>query len=135
MSKKKPTGQDQWVDPDDASLLTKEMLDNAEVFDGDVFVRRGRGRPKSGATKEQISVRIDRDVLAELRKAGPGWQSQISPLLRRILGLDVAQSTDQEDTVPRAEIAPAQEESSVKSTRLELVHDADKIPAEFKTPD
>jgi uncharacterized protein (DUF4415 family) len=63
------------------------MLANAEVFEGDTFIRRGRGRPKSGAAKEQISVRLDSDVLAKLREAGPGWQSQINALLRRALGI------------------------------------------------
>jgi len=129
MGRKKPTGQDQWIDPDDAPPLTKEMLDHAEVFDSDTFMRRGRGRPKSAAAKEQISVRIDRDVLAKLREAGPGWQSQISPLLRRTLGLDTASPADQEDMMSKAEIASAQDEGLVKSRNLKLVHsksDADK---------
>jgi len=52
---------------------------------GNAFVRRGRGRPKSATTKEQISVRLDPDVLAALRAAGPGWQSQINVLLRQAL--------------------------------------------------
>lgn len=129
---KKQTGRDQWIDPDDAPLLTKEMLDQAEVFDGDTFVRRGRGRPKSAAAKEQISVRIDRDVLTKLREVGPGWQSQVSSLLRRALGLDDRQYADEEDTIPEAEITSAQEEGQTKSTKLELVHDADKIPTGSK---
>jgi hypothetical protein len=48
-------------------------------------VRRGPGRPKSAAPKEQISVRLDQDVLAKLREAGPGWQSQVNALLRQAL--------------------------------------------------
>jgi uncharacterized protein (DUF4415 family) len=46
-----------------------------------------RGRPKSAATKEQISVRLDPDALTALRAAGPGWQSQIDVLLRQALGM------------------------------------------------
>jgi uncharacterized protein (DUF4415 family) len=87
MPTKKPPGSDDWVDPDDAPRLNADMLANAEVFEGDTFIRRGRGRPKSGAAKEQISVRLDSDVLAKLREAGPGWQSQINALLRRALGI------------------------------------------------
>ncbi len=60
------------------------------MFHGDTFVRRGRGRPKAAAVKEQISVRLDPDVLAKLREAGPGWRSQINALLRRALKIDVA---------------------------------------------
>jgi uncharacterized protein (DUF4415 family) len=77
----------EWNDPDDAPELTEAMLDDAEWFHGNTFIRRGRGRPKSDAAKEQISVRLDPDVLAKLRAAGPGWQSQINTLLRQALGL------------------------------------------------
>ena len=88
MRKKKSAGSADWSDPEDAPELTAELLARAEVFEGETFVRRGRGRPKAGATKEQISVRLDPDVVAKLREAGPGWQSQINVLLRRGLGLE-----------------------------------------------
>jgi uncharacterized protein (DUF4415 family) len=88
MTTKKRSGVAEWVDPDDAPPITDAFFNQAEVFHGNTFVRRGRGRPKSDATKEQISVRLDPDVLAKLREAGPGWQSQINAMLRRALGLD-----------------------------------------------
>lgn len=87
MPRKKNAGSADWTDPDDAPELTVDMLDNAEVFDGDRFVRRGRGRPKADTVKEQISVRLDPDVIAKLREAGPGWQSRLNDLLRDALGL------------------------------------------------
>ena len=90
MPTRKPAGSADWADPDDAPELTEQMLAEAEVFEGDTFVRRGRGRPKSGAAREQISVRLDPDVLARLRAAGPGWQSQINTLLRQALRMDEA---------------------------------------------
>ena len=85
MPTKKQAGSAKWVDPDDAPELTAEMLARAEVFQGDTFLRRGRGRPKSAAVKQQISVRLDPEVLAVLRAAGPGWQSRINDLLRQAL--------------------------------------------------
>lgn len=85
MQTKKSVGSAKWTDPDDAPELTTQMLDRAETFTGDAFVRRGPGRPKLAAPKEQISVRIDADVLAALRSAGPGWQSQINDLLRQAM--------------------------------------------------
>ena len=87
MPTKKQTGSAEWIDPDDAPELTAAMLARAEVFQGDSFVREAprRGRPKSAATKQQISVRLDPDVLAALRAAGPGWQSRINDLLRHAL--------------------------------------------------
>jgi uncharacterized protein (DUF4415 family) len=89
MPTKKPTGSAEWIDPDDAPELTAAMLARAEVFQGDNFVRQAtaprRGRPKSAAAKQQISVRLDPDVLVALRAAGPGWQSRINDLLRHAL--------------------------------------------------
>ena len=75
----------EWTDPDDAPLLTPAMLDQAEVFHGDRFIRRGRGRPKADVTKEQITLRLDADVLAKLREAGPGWQTRVNDMLRKAL--------------------------------------------------
>ncbi len=87
MPTKKQAGSAKWTDPDDAPPLTADMLERAETFEGDVFIGRGRGRPKTGAAREQISVRLDADVVAKLREAGPGWQSQINVILRRALRL------------------------------------------------
>ncbi len=94
MPTKKPSGSAIWTDPDDAPVLTAAMRDRAEMFDGNVFVRRGRGRPKTGAAREQISVRLDPDVVAKLREAGPGWQSQINAMLRMALGIGATSDKD-----------------------------------------
>ena len=51
-------------------------------------VRRGRGRPSTGKARELLSLRLDQDVVAKLREFGPGWQSQVNPMLRTALGLD-----------------------------------------------
>jgi uncharacterized protein (DUF4415 family) len=87
MQEKNENSPAEWTDPDDAPELTDEFFADAEYWHGDTFVRRGRGRPKSLMAKEQISVRLDPDVLAKLREKGPGWQSQINVLLRCALGL------------------------------------------------
>ena len=78
--------------PLDAPILTKAQARDVEVFRGDVFVARRPGRPPTGHAKEQISVRLDPDVLAVLRRAGPGWQSQINTLLRTALKLDLPEN-------------------------------------------
>ena len=46
-------------------------------------LRRERGRPKSDTTKEQITLRLDRDVLEKFRSTGEGWQSRINAALRK----------------------------------------------------
>ncbi|HEY9056910.1 MAG TPA: BrnA antitoxin family protein [Aurantimonas sp.] len=37
--------------------------------------------------REQVSLRIDRDVLAHFQEEGPGWQDRINAALRRSAGL------------------------------------------------
>lgn len=48
--------------------------------------KRGRGRP-AGRTKAVVSISLDKDILALLRAAGPGWQSRLNALLRAAMGL------------------------------------------------
>jgi uncharacterized protein (DUF4415 family) len=36
--------------------------------------------------KEQVSLRIDRDVLDYFQEGGPGWQDRINEALRKIAG-------------------------------------------------
>jgi uncharacterized protein (DUF4415 family) len=93
MRAKKSVGSNEWTDPDDAPKLTAALVANAEMFEGDRFVRRGPGRPKATVTKEQINVRLDHDVLVRLREGGPGWQSRINAILRKALALDAPAGT------------------------------------------
>lgn len=86
MNARQPASSADLADQDDAPELTAEWLEGAEEFEGNQFVRR-RGRPRSGFRKEQISVRLDPDIVAKLREAGPGWQTAINTLLRRALDL------------------------------------------------
>ncbi|WP_157267582.1 BrnA antitoxin family protein [Azohydromonas aeria] len=44
--------------------------------------RRRRGRPAGSGTKEQVALRVDRDVLAAFRAGGPGWQTRMNDALR-----------------------------------------------------
>lgn len=36
--------------------------------------------------REQVSLRIDQDVLEHFRATGPGWQDRINEILRRAMG-------------------------------------------------
>jgi uncharacterized protein (DUF4415 family) len=113
MEKNNEAGATEWVDPDDAPEITEDFFEQAKVFHGDTFVRRGRGRPKADVTKEQISVRLDPDVLAKLRQAGRGWQSQINALLRDALGMP--KPTGAEET-PQQWISPGRVAERYRST-------------------
>ena len=47
------------------------------------LVKRGRGRP-AGSDKEQVTLRLDREVLDRFRAGGPGWQTRMNEALRRV---------------------------------------------------
>jgi uncharacterized protein (DUF4415 family) len=56
-----------------------------EVLPPEVIAAFGKnrgGRPK-GSNKEQVSLRLDKDVLDKFRATGPGWQTRINEALRR----------------------------------------------------
>jgi uncharacterized protein (DUF4415 family) len=46
------------------------------------LARRARG-PQKAPTKQLVSLRLDRDVLAHFRRYGAGWQSRINTTLRK----------------------------------------------------
>ena len=40
------------------------------------------GRPKAEAPKEQVTLRLDKDVIAKFKAGGAGWQTRINAVLR-----------------------------------------------------
>jgi uncharacterized protein (DUF4415 family) len=63
-------------DPEDFDV-SKEGVEAALA----ARTRRRVGRP-SGSNKEQVALRIDKDVLARFRATGAGWQSRMNDALR-----------------------------------------------------
>jgi len=53
-------------------------------------IRRYRGQrgPQKSPTKELISLRVDRDVVAAYRARGSGWQQQANDALRAYMSRD-----------------------------------------------
>jgi uncharacterized protein (DUF4415 family) len=49
-------------------------------------VRLGRP-PERGVAKEQVTLRLDPDVIERFRAGGPGWQGRINGVLRKAMGL------------------------------------------------
>jgi uncharacterized protein (DUF4415 family) len=82
--KSKPSAKP-WVDPDDAPEVTEAWLQEADLYEGDTLVRRGR--PKAATTKEPVKLRLDADLLAALRATGDGWQTRINDMLRASMHL------------------------------------------------
>jgi uncharacterized protein (DUF4415 family) len=48
--------------------------------------KRARGRPKLESPKEQVTLRLDANVLRAFREEGPGWQSRINATLAKAVG-------------------------------------------------
>jgi uncharacterized protein (DUF4415 family) len=57
-------------------------LSGEELQAGLVAALKKRGRPAGSGTKEQVAIRLDRDVLSAFRSAGPGWQTRMNDALR-----------------------------------------------------
>ena len=49
---------------------------------------RPRGRPPKEHPKEQVTLRLDADVLKHFKSGGPGWQTRINTVLRRAAAKD-----------------------------------------------
>lgn len=86
--KKKPTtkrtqGSDVPYKPGSKSDTAKFWA-NAVPHKGVAEYRAKRGRPAldADARKEQISLRVDRDVLEWYRAQGAGWQTRMNEVLR-----------------------------------------------------
>jgi len=63
------------ADPDAQPLTLKQLK-------AMVPMRALRGRPKSASTKQLVSVRYSREVLAYFKSTGEGWQSRMDRVLR-----------------------------------------------------
>lgn len=84
--------QEDWDEVGDNPEITLEQAAQArplvEVMPELVAaMKRGRGNPRA-PTKDLVSLRLDKDVLATLRASGPGWQGRANEMLRKGLGLE-----------------------------------------------
>lgn len=61
------------------------MRPTAEVLPElvEAWRKRGQRGPQKAPTKEQVTLRLDRDVLERFRATGEGWQSRINAALRK----------------------------------------------------
>lgn len=87
-----------WVDPDDAPELTEEFFRHAEIAVGGKVIRPAtgylgpngvvKGRPPlRGTAKQQVTLRLDPDVIEKFREGGAGWQARMNDALRKAVGL------------------------------------------------
>lgn len=83
------------ADPD-APEATDEQLAQARPF-AEAFpdlaesIKRSRGRPTVEKPRQQISIRLDPDIIEHYkRNCGKGWQSRLNDDLRQVTGLKKA---------------------------------------------
>jgi uncharacterized protein (DUF4415 family) len=76
--------------PDDAPELTAALAERAQVSVGGKLIREAsgtvtkRGRPPVGdEPKQQVTLRLPRNVIAFFKAGGRGWQTRISEVLER----------------------------------------------------
>jgi len=80
-------------DDDDLPEWTDNQFDRAEFAVGGKVIRQANGtltrpgRPVSANPKQQVTLRLDPDVLEKFRATGKGWQSRINAELRKALGI------------------------------------------------
>ena len=78
-------------DPDNPPLTDEQLAQFPRMEDvRPDLVRRFRGQrgpQKSKPVKQQVSLRLDPDIVAHFKKRGPGWQSRINATLRKTLKL------------------------------------------------
>ena len=48
----------------------------------DVIEKRRVGRPAGSGNKEQVAIRLDKDILSSFRASGSGWQTRMNEALR-----------------------------------------------------
>lgn len=93
MSASKNAIKEPWIDPDDAPEWTEEHFRHAQLSVDGKIIREAvgtwsrPGRPVSAHPKQQVTLRLDPDVLEKFRATGKGWQSRINAELRKALGI------------------------------------------------
>lgn len=74
-------------DPDSAEATDEELAlarPFAEAFpDLMESIRRARGRPPVARPKQQISLRLEPEVIEKFKATGKGWQARINEVLKR----------------------------------------------------
>lgn len=69
----------------------KEFRPAAEVLPSDlvsILPKRNPGQrgPQKQPTKDQVTLRLDHDVVEHFKATGQGWQSRINATLREAIG-------------------------------------------------
>ena len=66
---------------DELTEITDKWLSEADQYDGNRLVRRGR--PSSGNPRQLLSLRLQPQIIEKWRASGPGWQTRMVKVLEQ----------------------------------------------------
>ena len=77
-----------WDEVSDNPEWTAENIANARPFaealpELQASIQRGQGPAPDEKPRQQISLRLDPDVVAKFKATGKGWQSRINEILKK----------------------------------------------------
>lgn len=65
--------------------ISQDRITPAFIDTGLTALKNKGGRPRSGATKVAISIRLDPDIVSAWKATGPGWQTRMNQTLRETM--------------------------------------------------
>ncbi len=85
MRKRKPPADEEGEVRELTKADFRAMRPLAEVVPelAELIRKRGERGPQKAPTKEQVTLRLDRDVVERFRATGAGWQKRINDVLRK----------------------------------------------------
>ncbi|MDR7926754.1 hypothetical protein RIE95_07105 [Acidithiobacillus thiooxidans] len=72
MSENKPNIPSTWIDPDDAPESDAQFFQEADLYQGNQLIRRGKGLPKLSSRKVLLSVLYSPEGFTYFRQTGEG---------------------------------------------------------------
>jgi len=75
----------EWTNIDFARARPAKEVLPAGLYQASVKRYRGQRGPQKKPVKKPVTLRLDPDILAGYKAAGPGWQSRMNEALRRAL--------------------------------------------------
>ena len=72
-------------DPKDDPYDPNDPKAVAAFWRGATVRRPGQRGPQKAPTKEQVTLRLDHEVLAHFRNGGRGWQTRLNDTLKRVV--------------------------------------------------
>src|SRR5208337_4972131 len=85
MKKRKPLTDEEGEVRELTKADFRAMRPLAEVVPelAELIRKRGERGPQKEPTKQQVTLRLDRDVVERFRATGAGWQKRINDVLRK----------------------------------------------------